>query len=124
MIEKGLGDTVCDRKVGFDLSDEKTWPGPYVPLLSPIGHVPEGERKAVLIGKSSRFGGIGETLTAFFHTYNKAYDLKRNLYVTKDSFVWHVLFQLFITSASPEEKTDGDKVFAVARQTTNIQVVD
>ena len=89
---KGFDDHVCGRKIPVNLGDTTNWPTPETKTLAE----PDSTKKeVVLLKKDSVYGNLGAQLNSLFHAYDVAFDTKRPLFMTKDSWVVETLLTLF-----------------------------
>jgi len=121
-IEKGPDNFICGRKLPFNLSVRKKWPTPFMPSLRSNALPAAGNNEVVLLKKDAPFGSLGSQLNSFFHAYDYAYDTKRSLWVTQDSWVLDTLFPLFFGPSSAVEK--NNELWAAIQETLGVKIVE
>lgn len=107
ILDNGVKDTICNRRLPFDLSDTTTWPTPQSP--TPL-YENTNDKGAVLIKKDGGFGGFATHISCFFHAYDVAFDNKSDLHITKDAtWIWQMIFPMFLGPFDVVDKNEESR---------------
>ncbi|KAL9178602.1 hypothetical protein ACHAXT_001940 [Thalassiosira profunda] len=103
-LAKGADDSICGRKIPINLAQPEKWPTPHYKRED---NVPKDSKEVTLLKKEGPYGSWGNQMNEFFHAFDVAYDMKRPLYMTKDSWAMDMLLNVFFGTANGVVKDDA-----------------